>query len=350
MHSSLVLPDGRVLIAGGKKIIGTEEVDDERGGTITEAVEEGLKEVEILDSRTFEAAASPPMSTPRLHPGLYLLSDSEVAIVGGGATERSTSPDLEIVQLSEGRFLPVPPFPGAYRTLRDALALSDGGLACICHDESYKSFHLAVLSPSRGSWRLNEVRYRKHPLLTGSLVLTRDGGSLLLTDLVGTPLLVDLESGRPRFLRPFPGRLLASAFCRLPGNRILVWGHELERFNSHGYYPGRRLLTAIFDYERDSWTSCDHESLAMLGAAVTLKDGRVVLLDSSTEDGRVQVFDPGPITWLPPETPPGETADAFSASALPDDSILVTGGRRGRLATLKAIRRLSLGGNGWFWS
>src|SRR5579863_1132874 len=149
MHSSLVLPDGRVFIAGGNKITGTEEVDNDRGGTFTSAVEEGLKEVEILDSGTFQAASFPRMSTPRLCPGLHLLSDREVAIVGGGAIEPSTSPDLEIAHLSERRFLSVPPLPGAYRTSNDALPLSDGSLACICHDESYKSFHLAVLSPSR---------------------------------------------------------------------------------------------------------------------------------------------------------------------------------------------------------
>ena len=204
LHSSLVLPDGRLLIAGGFRITGTEQVDDDHGGTFSSEVDVGLEDIEILDPQTFRPKSFLRMSKPRTRPGLHLLSDCEAAIVGGGAMERSTSPDLEIAHLSERRFLPVPALPGAYRMSTDALALSNGALVCECYDDSFrsKSTRLAVLSPSRSSWRLIEVPFREHQRLMGSLILTRDAGSLLVVDVVGTPVMVDLDSGdRAPFVR-----------------------------------------------------------------------------------------------------------------------------------------------------
>ena len=203
LHSSLALPDGRVLVAGGYKITGTEQMDDDHGGTFPVSVDVGLEEIEVLDSQTLQPQPFPRMSHWRLQPGLHLLSDCEVAIVGGGAMEElSTSPDLEIAHLAERRFLPVPSLPATYRMSNDAVVLPNGALACICYDDSYESKldHLAVLSPSRTSWRMMEVPFRKHQRRTGSLVLTRDGGSLVLVDLVGTPILV--ESSNPGVRAP----------------------------------------------------------------------------------------------------------------------------------------------------
>ena len=86
--AAIVLPDGKVLVAGGKS--GGES------GTALVAADTALRTAELWDPATQKWTVLPPMAHERTYAAACVLPSGRVAVVGGSGTDGKTRKDGEV--------------------------------------------------------------------------------------------------------------------------------------------------------------------------------------------------------------------------------------------------------------
>jgi hypothetical protein len=255
-HTATLLPDGRVLIAGGL----ASRTFDGPGPVAS---------TEIYDPTTGDFMAGPAMSTPRTGQGAVLLPDAKVLVVGG-ADNSGPLASAEIYDPASNRFS-ITTSMHTPRIARTAVVLKDG----------------RVLVTGGGNGRSAEV-YEPNAA-TWSVV-------------------GDMTTVREKF-----------AATPLPDGRVLITGgapdskwHPMR--SAEVFDPRTNKFTAIADMEAARFK--------LPGATANLPNGNVLVAGGASE---VEIYDSATERFLRT----GDVAESHffaAATLLKDGRVLITGG------------------------
>ncbi len=300
MFTTTVLPDGRVLAAGGyNRMVGT------------------LSSAELYDPATGTWATTGSLSMVQWNHSAHLLGSGKVLMVGGEATGTTELYDPVTGTWSSAASMVTPRRYHKTVLLNDGRVLAIGGTS-----SSYTRLSSAELyDPTTNTWAS-----------TGSLSTPRDGhGAVLLSDgrvlvfgagdmgVESTSELYDSTTGTWT-----PGGSMSTGRSnplgeRLADGRVLVvggWGFNAE----------------VYDPATDTWSPTGAPSLWRQHATSTrLPDGRVLLVggmsgtSGSENTATTEVYDPVTGTWSLGAVM-GSWRESHSTSVLRDGRVLVVGG------------------------
>jgi hypothetical protein len=265
-HTATLLPDGRVLVAGGH---------DYRDGTST--IE---RSAEIYDPALGTFTATGSMSAAREGHTATLLPSGLVLIAGGADTASTALATAELFDPRTGRFSPT----GSMSTARDAAT--------------------ATL------------------LATGQVLVA--GGSdspLLSSTLLDSAELYDPGSGTFRVVGPMTSARYAHSATRLADGRVVIIG-------GHPNMSGPLATAEIYDPKSGTFGTSGSMTTARFGQVATLlADGRVLVVggDSAVGTGSAtylasaELFDPKTGTFRP--------AGSMSQARLSPTATLLANGR-----------------------
>jgi N-acetylneuraminic acid mutarotase len=277
-HIAVLLPDGRLLVAGGsgREVLTEEEAQDRpfRG-------RQDLTSAEVYDPKTGEWSDVASMEMSRQSAGGALLQDGRV-LVAGGSDGVSVIADAEVYDPDADVWVEVAPM-SQIRKFHTATLLVDGKVLMAGGQTRESALASAeIYDPSDDSW---------------------------------TPV-ADLA-------RPRSGH---SASLLRDGRVIVIGGSDLGASN----VLGPETSAEIYDPVTDTWTLVTGDLRPRRGhASVTLGDGRVVVVGGEDLVGlsisAVEVYDPVADSWqIVGSLPDGRSLLALAL--LPDDSVLIVGG------------------------
>ena len=305
-HTATLLPDGRVLVAGGS--VGW-------GGV--------LSSTELYDPASGAWTATGSMATARSSHTATLLPDGRVLVAGLGAG----GPSTELYDPATGAWTTTGPmdvsrYDHTATLLPDGRVLVAGG--SVGGDNALSSAEL--YDPASGTWTptgaMTTARARHTAtLLPDGRVLVAFGGP----GYIFSAEIYDPETGSWRSTGSMTTARRCHTATLLPDGRVLVAG---------GLGNNSQALTsaAIYDPEDGSWTETGSMATPRADFSATLlPDGRVLV-----EGGQgawnvhfsAELYDPASGAW----TPTGSlTAARFShtATLLSDGRVLVAGGWSG---------------------
>ncbi len=323
-HTATLLPDGRVLVAGGQVAdtgLASAELYDPRTGswTATESMIQGrawhtatllkdgtvlvtgglstlssapggadheLASAELYDPRTGSWSTAGSMTEARSGPSVALLPDGRVLVAGGWGSSEPFGPKLASSEL----FDPATRTWTATGTMTErrhghsATLLPNGTVLVAGGYDRDRSVSAELYDPVRGTWTA-----------TGNLA------------------------------EPFGGHTATL----LPNGTVLIVGGDVPR----GPGAAGSAHAAVYDPAVGTWTATGSMETARLGqAAALLPDGRVLVSGGRSYGARqaptyasAELYDPATRTWT-------ATADMTSARAghtattLADGRVLVVGG------------------------
>jgi len=302
--TATLLPDGRVLIAGGLS----------NGHAVASA--------EIYNPRTGAFTLTGSMSQPRAWQSASLLSNGKVLIAGGCASETA-----EVYNPATGKFsrtgtLGYAPLYAASTALGDGRALIAGGL-----DGAVYTARAEVYNPATG--RFVHVRSLRDPLEHATATLLQDGTVLIAGGDQGDTgkhpvILASAEIFNPvkdTFVRT--GSMLQArshfAAVALQNGQVLVMGG----INPSGY-AGLLSTAELYNPFTGKWTATGSMSVGRSDFTATLlADGRVLVAGGG--DNTAEIYDPvsGAFDMTPGMV---EARVSQTATLLQDNRVLMAGG------------------------
>ena len=308
-HSATLLPDGKVLVAGGSNgsdRLASAEQYDPRGGTWT------------------------PTESMANHAGIgytsTLLLDGKVLVAGGHSDGKYLASALaELYDPNTGIWTATASM-GAAREGHTATLLANGKVLVAGGYNNPEALASAELyDPGAGTWTatgsLGTARYsHSATLLRDSKVLVAGGGTPPMTsagDALDSAELYDPGSGTWTATGTMVSRFSNQpAGTLLPNGTVLVAGDPPE----------------LYDPGTGSWTATGGPAMSWwYGPAVLLIDGRVLVLGAATPGQEAPtvtaaaVFDPVTASW----TAAGRLStlrNNYTATLLADGTVLVAGG------------------------
>jgi hypothetical protein len=264
-HAAILLRNGKVLLAGGSPGTGT-----------------NLSTAELYDPATGTFHPTGSMTSPRSHPATVLLNDGKVLLIGGdGAHEDERLSSAELYDLATGRFtstgsMHVP------REMHTAVLLKDGRI-------------LVVGGSSAGSYPNSQIEASAeiYDPATGRFSMT---GSMSV-----------------------PRHKLAAAL--LPDGKVLVVGGSDNRD-----WRGQYASTELYDPATDRFSNDGEMSFRrfkLIQTAVRLTDGRVLIAGGAE---RPEVYDPATKRFQQVKGTVGEGRYFSTATLLNDGRVLIAGG------------------------
>lgn len=264
-HAAILLRNGKVLLAGGSPGTGT-----------------NLSTAELYDPATGTFHPTGSMTSPRSHPATVLLNDGKVLLIGGdGAHEDERLSSAELYDPGTGRFtatgsMHVP------REMHTAVLLKDGRI-------------LVVGGSSAGSYPNSQIEASAeiYDPATGRFSMT---GSMSV-----------------------PRHKLAAAL--LPDGKVLVVGGSDNR-DWRGQYASAELYDpATGRFNNDGEMS--FRRFKLIQTAVRLPDGRVLIAGGAE---RPEVYDPATKRFQQVKGTVGEGRYFSTATLLNDGRVLIAGG------------------------
>jgi len=302
-HSATLLPDGRVLVAGGVKY------DPDLSTFLA------VNSVEIYDPVMDFWTHAAPMHAARAYHSAVLLSDGRV-LVAGGRDRSNDNPD---------------------------------------NRQATYVISAEIYDPITGDWTPTSPMHLYSHAVERSVTLLSDGRVLFtggkvfwsgeVVDWVGIydPVADDWENA----VSPMHEARHDHSATLLPDGRVLVVGGEgKEKFHYH-------KNAEIYDPLTDNWTLIPIES-TFVGPLTLLLDGRLLLIKDSSVEG--YVYDPAtnssiwagsPFVSQPSYSPIGGAA---AVTVLQNGWVLKTGGhglRAAALRTLEVAHLYNPDTNGW---
>jgi N-acetylneuraminic acid mutarotase len=304
-HSATLLPDGRVLVAGG----------DGPSGALSSA--------ELYDPLSGTWSPTGSLNTARYAHTATLLPDGRV-LVAGGDTSSGTLSSAELYDPVSGTWS----YTGSLnegRKTHSATLLADGRVLAAGGDASGGALDSAELyDPASGTWSstgsLNEGRfYHTATLLADGKVLVvggSDGVQLTSAELY------DPDDGTWSFTGSLGEGRQGHQAMRLPDGQVLAAGG----WNS----ASKHLASAeLYDPVEGTWSTTGSMGAAhSYFAEVLLPDGRVLAAGGWAADDNAagsEVYDPADGTWAQPADLVTGRA-SHSATLLADGRVLVAGG------------------------
>ena len=327
-HTATLLPDGRVLIAGGSDVRGvatsTCELFDPKGNRWIHAAS-------LNEARAGQAAA--------------LLANGDVLISGGetglGIYPVETLASAEIYHSASNRWTPTAPMH-VPRRLHTAVALRDGRVlvvgGALAPGSLLAATELAraeVYDPGRDTWStvgtgLPPVIQEAATLMTnGTVVVT--GGSTETGFATTSAEVFDPGTNRWHSTTwPMATARYGHTATLLPdGKVLLVGGYSTEPQTVGGFvYPNPQLLTTseTFDLRGNTGVRVGYSTIPRLEHTATLlRNGLVLVVGSAyASNADSQLFDPGTADWVSTGMP----MDRYlhTATLLADGRVLIAGG------------------------
>jgi hypothetical protein len=296
-HSATLLPDGRVLIAGGV--------------SIASALSQPLASAELYDPSTHSFVPTGSMMVPRSSPGAVLLANGKVLIVGG-----SQNLSAEIYDPSTGAFTSAGNMVSGRLYL--PTSLQDGRVLV-------EGVNAEIYDPATGIFSLTGAYADANPLW-GTSTLLQDG-RVLLTGCVpscsgGATELFDPRTSTFSLAGPLTSWDDVNTATLLTNGQVLFVGNE-ENDDSPAdaevYDPAAGAFTSI------GKTIAPHE----YAAAVRRADGTVLITGGELVGAGVS---PGSDLYLPATHTFASAGymtmgrELHTATLLNDGTVLITGG------------------------
>jgi N-acetylneuraminic acid mutarotase len=313
-HTSTLLKDGRVLIAGG--------FHDRNGETVF------LKTAEIFDPGTGEFTPTGDLTSQRVSQNAVLLSDGRVLLVGGWENSVRSSL-LEIYDPETGTFsvaanLPTPRDGTTSTVLKNGKVLITGGV------KSRGNFldEAVIFDPSNNS--VSQAGRMNTPRFSHTATMLRDGrvlitggespnGVVLTTEIYDPSSNTFTNAGNMENIRYKHAAVLMN-----DGNVLIVGGSD-ERDWSGKYNTTEVYVTSENKFIPASKLS--GERFKLMDALALMSDGRVLVAGGNKI---VEIYDPINDSF----TQIGTLPDNFyytTATTLTNGSILIAGGYNGEI-------------------
>jgi hypothetical protein len=342
-HSATLLPNGKVLLAGGRP-------DEPSKG----------RTAEIYDPSTGRSrATTQPMNAARSEHTATLLRSGQVLLAGGGSSVNLENTDAtasaELYDPGADRFRTIAHPLRAARAGHTATLLPDGkvllvgGTSGVAKTGDPGATFVDDAGPDEAPWAeiydpetetFHATRGPMNELRSRHTATALPGGRVLIVggeDTPDTPIgagksaeIYDVESGlftktAANPLRPFSHHTATL----LPDGRVLLTGGLARPLPDGGREATAELRDAeLYDPEKDSFEAGG--SLARFRAdhsATLLPSGRVLLVGGIEEGGdSLEIYDPPTGAFLPLEKLPATRSGGHSATLLPSGSVLIAGG------------------------
>jgi N-acetylneuraminic acid mutarotase len=278
-HTATLLPDGKVLVAGGA------QSDDER-----------LSSAELYDPGSGSWTATGNMAAGRVGHTATLLPDGKVLVAGGrGKTERNLA-SAELYDPSSGSWTATGNM-AAGRTAQTATLLPDGKVLVVGGWDVDLLASAELYDPGSGSWtatgNMAGDQRTMSDAASQTATLLPDGKVLVvgsLTDPAFAAELYDPGSGSWTFTGPMAGgfrewRVLHTATL-LPDGKVLVAGGAGQN--------GPLDSAELYDPSTGSWAAAANMITGHAGHTATLlPDGRVLVAGSGEGTPAPELYDPG---------------------------------------------------------
>ncbi len=305
-HTATLLPDGRVLIAGGMR-----------------RNQDFYRSAELYDPSTGKFQATGEMSIGRVGQIAVLLSTGKVLIAGGWVGQGGTD-SAELYDPSTGKFTPISKMT-VRRGRPSATVLSNGDVLIAGGEErdnqslaSAEIFHVKSLS-------FQPTGSMHHPRVSHTATLL-DDGRVLIAGGYGDSVSSSAEIYDPKAGSFTETGSLHTARCKhtaglLPDGRVLIAGGS----DSRGW-NGNLNSVEIYDPKDGKFTaasSLNNSRFKLPDEAVRLSSGKLLVAGGSKD---VEVYDPATGRFLVAQ---GQISDAWhfmSETRLKDGRVLLAGG------------------------
>ncbi len=278
--------------------------------------------------------ASPSVATPRVawtttgsraHDwasySATTLADGRVLVVGGADPNGQTS-TAEIYDPARGSWLATEDM--AYGRALPAAAGLPGGLVLVVGSNSGGAGIGELFDPTTGTWSATKalVQPRHQP----SSIAMPDGRVLVVGGAEGPDLLPSAE-----IYDPAKGTWKATGpmqVGRANAALAVLWDGRILAIGGFAGNEGTSLQNTveIYDPATDSWspTGSMHVN-CVFAATLTLRDGRVLIVGGERR-ASADIYDPVSGAWTETGPVPAQHGNSLVAVAMPDGSVLVTGG------------------------
>ena len=314
-HTATLLPDGRVLVAGGH---------GDRLGVASVS----FASAELYDPATGSWTATGSMTTARSGHTATLLPDGRVLVVSTGVP-----PSAELYDPRYGTWTPTGSPVLAHESGHAAALLANGTVLIAGGPEGsmVRSTPAEVYDPRSGSWTAVESLNVGRSYLTLTPLL--DGGVLAVGGLryMGQDPAAERAAERYdpasrswTFTGAMLERHLGQAATLLPDGRVLVTGGILLGDYMNATDPTKTTVE-VYDPDTNSWTAAGRLLEVRRGHTATLLPGGTILMIGYQVEAPPELFDPvgGSSTATPPMAEP---RSYHTATLLLDGTVLVTGG------------------------
>ena len=306
LHTSTVLPDGRVLVVGGFS----------SGGNLASA--------ELIDPSEPAAFSSSWVATASLAAASYghaatLLRDGTVLVTGGvrPASTAITS-DVQSYDPATGAWTPKAPFDG--RAFHTATLLSSGRVFVVGGQAYGVNLSTAeIYDPVGNTWGaarnsgIVRVRFAATLLPNGRVLVV--GGSQR-EDSPNSPQLYDPATNTWMLAGNGPARVRPT-LTLLQDGRVLAVGGDTFNYTSTG--------AELYDPATNSWAATGPTPAAhALHSATLLRDGRVLVAGGAGTN--TALYNPATGTWSAAASL-NIARSSHTDTLLPDGRVLVAGGR-----------------------
>lgn len=279
-HTMTLLANGRVLVTGGSD------------GSSPAA------SAEIYDPATSMWSLTDSMSTGRNQHTATLLADGRV-LVTGGDNGSSKDASAEIYDPATGTWSLTDSMSAA-RYVHTATRLSDGRVLVTGGGDVPVLASAEIYDPATGTWSLtdpmNTARYvHTATLLSDGQVLVTGGDNFSSFLFLDSAEIYDPATGAWSVASSMSTARYAHRATLLPDGGVLVIGGNSDRSFGAGTYPAG---AEIYDPATNTWASAGSMSTGRNAATATLlPDARVLVAGGSNSAGflaSAEIFDSGP--------------------------------------------------------